>query len=80
MPFGSFINIDKEGSGQEQYKHPQLVAASVWNVNHNLGYRPSGNEVEDSAGNTFTGCIKHIDDNNLTITFSSPFAGCSRHI
>jgi hypothetical protein len=31
--------------------------------------------ITDTAGTSYEGTIKYIDNNNLTITFSAPFKG-----
>lgn len=56
------------------YTHVQNAPADVWHVQHNLGFRPSV-QVFDSGGTEVEGDIHHIDNNSLTITFSSSFSG-----
>jgi hypothetical protein len=48
--------------------------SSTWNVSHGLDKFPSVSVV-DSANNEVEGDVHFIDVNNLTITFSSSFAG-----
>jgi hypothetical protein len=55
----------------------QAVASSTWTVAHNLGYNPDVT-VYSSGGLEVVAEVLHIDSNNLTITFSSPFAGRAR--
>lgn len=66
------------GSGSSgldsHYTHDQLVAASIWNVVHNLGKFPSVTVV-DSGNNVVFGDVQFIDVNTLTITFTSAFGG-----
>ena len=52
----------------------QAVAATVWNVNHNLGKFPSITVI-DTANTVVTGEYTYIDNNNVTLTFSAAFAG-----
>ena len=52
----------------------QSPPSSVWNINHGLGKFPSVT-VLDSAGTNVSGCVEHLDANNLRITFSSGFSG-----
>jgi hypothetical protein len=52
----------------------QLAPAAVWTINHNTGQFPSVTTV-DSAGNEVQGAVQYISSNQVTITFSSPFAG-----
>lgn len=55
--------------GLVSYRHVQSVAAEVWTVVHNLGYRPGGIYVEDSSHRAVSGRVTHIDANTLTISF-----------
>jgi hypothetical protein len=56
------------------YVHVQSSPQATWTVVHSLGYRP-GVSVVDSADNLVIGNITYVDDNQLTIAFSSAFAG-----
>lgn len=56
------------------YIYEQGVAASTWEINHNMGKFPSVTVV-DSAGSVVIGAIDYIDINNLKITFNSSFGG-----
>lgn len=61
-----------EGSpGINSYEHPQDVAASVWTINHNLGYKPNI-FIEDTDGVDIEGEITHVSVNQATVAF---FAG-----
>ncbi|GEM_PF-6125020 len=57
------------GSAPQAYRHVQSTPASLWTVNHNLGYRPGGIFVVDSTGAEQHGRVTHIDVNTLTIEF-----------
>lgn len=48
--------------------------STTWSVAHNLQKKPSVTVV-DSGNNEVEGDVNHIDDNNLTITFSAAFSG-----
>lgn len=63
------------GSASASYVHDQLVPASVWNVVHNLGYRPGGILIYDSAGDQTSGEVEHLTVNALTVTFTASFGG-----
>lgn len=65
---GTVASMDKN------YVHTQGVAASTWNVAHNLGKFPSVTVV-DSANNVVVGAVEIIDNNNITLTFSGAFSG-----
>ena len=56
------------------YIYEQGVAASVWEINHNMGKFPSVTVV-DSAGSQVIGAVEYKDINNLEITFNSSFSG-----
>lgn len=56
------------------YRHEQLVAASVWTIDHNLGKRPCV-QVFDSAGDECFGEIEHVSESQISITFSAAFGG-----
>lgn len=56
------------------YAHNQAVANTVWTIAHNLGKFPCV-QVFDDSGNNVEGEISHTDNNNLTITFNTAFAG-----
>lgn len=56
------------------YVHPQDTASDRWEIAHNLGKRPSV-MVVDSAGTVVIGTVQHVGNNNLVISFGSPFAG-----
>lgn len=58
----------------KSYTHNQMSSASTWNVNHNLGKKPSVTVV-DTADSIFIGEVDYIDDNNLVLTFAFPFSG-----
>lgn len=56
------------------YVHNQNTAASVWEINHGLGFHPAVT-VQDSAGTTVEGELEYLDANNVQITFSAAFGG-----
>lgn len=58
-----------------RYTHVQSAAASTWSVAHNLGARPGGVTVVDSADTVVFGDVSYLSDNALTISFSSAFGG-----
>jgi hypothetical protein len=58
----------------KSYRHQQLVPAAVWPIPHGLEKRPTVQSF-NSAGDEIIGDIEHIDDDNLTITFSVPEGG-----
>lgn len=56
------------------YVHTQATPASVWTINHNLGGQPTA-VVLDSAGTQCEGTFSYPTNNQMVITFSSPFTG-----
>lgn len=57
-----------------QFTHDQMTPATVWSITHNLGFLPNVTAF-DSAGTEIIGHIDHINQNSVTITFSSSNAG-----
>ena len=53
----------------------QSSSSAEWTIAHNLGYRPGGVSIVDSAENVVFGDIVHSSDNQLVINFSSAFTG-----
>jgi hypothetical protein len=56
------------------YTYEQQSNQYVWIINHNLGYNPSV-DIIDNGGNSIEGDISYTDTNNLTITFTSLVSG-----
>jgi hypothetical protein len=70
------VKLDELESGiaDAHYIHEQIVPASTWVIQHNLGKYPSVTIV-DSAGNVQIGDVEYIDTNNLTVSFTGSFGG-----
>lgn len=62
------------GGGGGSITFTQGLPASVWTVAHNLGRRPAVS-VLTTAGDLVDGDVRHLNPNNLTITFAAAFAG-----
>ena len=60
----------------KHYKHIQGVAATIWNVTHNLNKFPAVTVI-DSQDNEVEGGVEYIDENNVQLCFSAPFSGCA---
>lgn len=56
------------------YLHTQGVAADVWTIVHNLGYRPNVH-IQDSLGRDVTAEVSHTDLNTMVLTFSAILTG-----
>jgi hypothetical protein len=65
---------DPGEAGTGAFVYEQVAPASVWNIEHNLGFFP-GVTVVDSSGTDVVGSITYIDEDNLYVTFHSPFGG-----
>ena len=52
----------------------QAAPATTWNITHNLGKFPSITVV-DTGNTAVNGQYDYIDDNNIVLTFTAPFAG-----
>lgn len=65
------------GDNVGSYTHSQLIPADEWVIPHNLGYKPAGVSVFDSAGTGPFLAVKVVHDNlnQMTISFALPFAG-----
>lgn len=71
------ICVDCEGGsggGDLDYTHNQIVPSTTWNITHNLNKFPSVTIV-DSGGTVVIGDVTHINNDSLTVTFNSAFAG-----
>jgi hypothetical protein len=70
------VKLDELESGiaDARYIHEQIVPASTWAIQHNLGKYPSVTIV-DSAGNVQIGDVEYVDTNNLTVSFTGSFGG-----
>src|SRR5438270_484493 len=61
------------GGSDKNFTQPFTLASSV-TVPHKLGKYPAVT-ILDSAGDECEGAVDHIDNNNLTVTFSAVFSG-----
>ncbi len=61
-------------SGDKTFTFTQSSASATWNINHNLGKKPSVS-IADSADTLIHGAVSYTDLNNLTISLSAPTSG-----
>jgi hypothetical protein len=54
-----------------------VSAATLWTINHNLGFRPAV-AILDSGGNEIEADVVHTGPNQLVIHFAIPVAGVAR--
>lgn len=59
------------------YVHTQAIAATVWTINHNLGYRPSV-ELLDSGSQEIDAEVSHPTVNQTVVTLTPASAGLAR--
>lgn len=52
----------------------QTEPSALWVIHHNLGFHPNATVI-DSGGNEIDGDIDYVDNNILTLSFTSPFGG-----
>ena len=69
-----FAVFQLSSQGAPTFVFTQTVAATVWNVNHNLGKFPSISVV-DTANTVVAGQYEYTDNNNVILKFSAGFAG-----
>lgn len=61
-------------SGDKNFTHVQSSPSSVWSITHSLGKYPSVS-VFDSSGNQVEGDVDYLNTSQVSLTFSSAFAG-----
>ena len=66
--------LNNQTVGDKHYTHEQVVASSLWIVNHNLNKYPSVTVV-DSANTLLLTPYEYINNNTVHIEFNGPFAG-----
>jgi hypothetical protein len=59
---------------RDHYEHDQQAATATWTVTHNMGKFPNVTIV-DSNGDEIVANVSYVSNNQLTISFSSPFSG-----
>lgn len=65
------------GSVGTTYVHNQATPATVWTINHNLGYRPAV-ELFDAGGNEFDADIVHTSVNQVVVHLNIAATGTAR--
>ena len=69
------VNFSLPASAADKtFTFVQAVPAMVWNITHTLDKFPSISVI-DSGDTIVNGSYTYIDDNNITLNFSAPFAG-----
>lgn len=62
---------------QASFSYTQSTPASVWTINHNLGFKPSV-ELFDTGSQEIDGEVIHTSVNQAVVTFTKAIAGFSR--
>lgn len=65
------------GNASATYEHSQPTPATVWTINHNLGFRPAI-QAFGVGGREMVGEIIHISTTQVQIYFDSAVAGFAR--
>lgn len=68
------VEVNNMIAAASKFKYIQVAPSAEWNIQHPLNKFPSIT-LTDNAGNQCMTDVKFIDDNNLTLIFSKPFAG-----
>lgn len=68
---------EKGDSASISYTHYQNTPASIWTIQHNLGFWPNV-YVLDTSGDECEGAVQNTTVNRVDIFFSAPFAGRAR--
>jgi len=66
--------IEGMGASDARFVHQQMTSSAQWDIAHGLGKYPSV-MISDSAGSVVIGNVRHVDENNVQLTFAAPFAG-----
>jgi hypothetical protein len=64
----------EEVRAKSKYVHTQASAATTWSITHNLKFYPNVSIV-DSALSHVIGEVTYINENSLTVSFTSAFSG-----
>lgn len=63
------------------HNHSQNTPAQVWNINHNMGCKPTVSVQILFGGKQLAVLpneIEYLDDNNVRISFTQPYQGSAR--
>jgi hypothetical protein len=66
-------------AGSAAYEFVQASPATIWTINHNLGYRPSV-EILDAGSQEIDGEVAHPSVNQTVVTLNPASAGLARLI
>lgn len=63
------------GGNDKHFTYVQAIPATIWNVSHNLGKKPTPVVINDAGEQMFPELIEYIDDNNIRLTFLDAVTG-----
>ena len=73
--FYNIVNFVKATDvGDKTFVFDQITPSATWSVTHTLNKFPSVSVVDTAGTQVFTD-VNYIDNNNITLTFSTGFAG-----
>lgn len=72
--YDSSLNTYNKLNADKTYVHRQIVPSDTWIIKHDLNKFCSV-MITDSAESVVLGDINYIDENTVSITFSSAFSG-----
>jgi hypothetical protein len=58
-----------------RHRHDQPAPSDEWVIAHGLNTKPAAVAIFDTSNTMVFGDVDHVDENNLVIRFSAPFAG-----
>jgi hypothetical protein len=58
----------------QSFTYEKQTSSNLWNITHNLGFRPSINVMDYGSINVECD-IEHINENRVRLTFSEPISG-----
>jgi hypothetical protein len=69
-----YININNITNIGVAKQYNITVASTVWVLNHNLGFNPNITTT-DNNGQEIFGSVTYVNQNTISVTFSSPVTG-----
>ena len=72
--FYDFALFTLTSQGAPTFIFEQAVAATTWDINHNLGKFPSVTVINNN-NIVINGEVTYIDNNNVQLNFSAGFSG-----
>lgn len=76
-PVGPIGPVGPAGTAGVSYLHIQAVAATIWNITHNLGFEPIV-QLRTVGGVVFQAEIVHISTSQLQVFLVTAAAGSAR--